>query len=257
MALDDGNGETVSRSVALEGMRTRTTCFGITLGSAIVLAAMAGGSEPGDKVTSTFEYGCVMQEKGARDPAIGAFAQIVCQDRYDLPRSAPALVRLVECYQQLRGQPAQRAAYATLAGSMLTDPPPLDGCSVLSLDAAREDLLWRSWIEEDRVAGRLFRFQRSAVERLSVDNADQLVIMLSAPLEAGQTILGTLSPADPDPFGQPILGTVVAIGDDGRDYTGVVGGAQSGRTLNLHLYFTGVPGTVRCLGPVTGSVRMA
>jgi hypothetical protein len=85
--------------------------------------------------------------------AIPILVQVIEQRRDDHEQSVDALIRLVECFQLLKGDAAAERDYAMLAGKYLSRPPALDGKSLPSVEEVTEDLLWKSWApgEESRI----------------------------------------------------------------------------------------------------------
>ncbi|HYE06011.1 MAG TPA: hypothetical protein VEL07_10890 [Planctomycetota bacterium] len=77
--------------------------------------------------------------------AIELYSELIERHRGDLANSAPALVYLVECCQSLAGDPQAATRWQELSSRYLTNPPPLDGTSTITIDQAKQDLLLKSW----------------------------------------------------------------------------------------------------------------
>jgi hypothetical protein len=77
--------------------------------------------------------------------AIACYVDVIEHHRSELANSAPALVYLVECYQSLVGDEAAGAAWQVASKRYLSSPPPLDGSSSITIDQAKQDLLFKSW----------------------------------------------------------------------------------------------------------------
>lgn len=94
---------------------------------------------------STPERAARLQDAGDFAAASRAWREIVEADRFDLPRSADALLRWVACCQAGRADPAVAAEFAGHAARLLEQPPTLDGAAAVNGQAARESLLWKAW----------------------------------------------------------------------------------------------------------------
>jgi len=104
-----------------------------------------------DAATLTFDDAKRLEQDGKLRPAIDAYRTIIERDRRDLGQAAPALIRLVDCYRQLKNDEAAATDFARDAGKFLsrpvnlTDDLPFGETALLSLEHAKEDLLWKSW----------------------------------------------------------------------------------------------------------------
>lgn len=123
--------------------------------------------------------------------AIPLLQLVLDTDRFDLPDTAPALVELVDCYQMLSSDHASAKAYASFAATWLSQPPPLDGHSSLTLEQAESDLLWHGHPGPDGKPQPLVRFTVDSVRESTSTgtgqspSAPQLDINLKGTLPAG------------------------------------------------------------------------
>ena len=99
----------------------------------------------GDDLIILFTQG--QEKQRQRDPqaAIAAYQEVIEKYRDEIEFSAPALVNLVACFQLLKGDASAGEDYARLSAKYLSKPPPLDGASVLGLEQAKDDILWKAW----------------------------------------------------------------------------------------------------------------
>jgi hypothetical protein len=143
-------------------MRCQQTLLLAAIGACVATAEPGYGASASAGVASGVQFingvpilgsdACLIYAQGQekqrrRDPrtAIIAYEEIIEKHRDEIEYSAPALVNLVACFQLLKGDASAEARYASLASKYLSKPPPLDGASVLDLEQAKDDMLWKVW----------------------------------------------------------------------------------------------------------------
>jgi hypothetical protein len=136
----------------------------LAVSSIIAALTLAAAVSAADAQPSLFDE--AREKKLARQPkeAIALYQRAIADHRFDLPRSAPALVELVECFQLLKDDAEIAARYRELSAKWLSEPPALDGAA-LGLDAAEEDLLWQPWPGADGKPRPLIAFTVDSAER--------------------------------------------------------------------------------------------
>lgn len=188
--------------------------------------------------------------------AIPLFVQVIEHDRDDLAVAAPAVMHLVECFHLLKDDVTAGKQYQELAGKFLSHPPELDGSAMPTLDAVKEDLLWKTW--EPGVTSRItFSVKGGSRERRLRDGnrQDTLSLQLDGRFPEDMNVISI-----EDSFASA---TFTGRNENGKNYTSKIGynfihRSSSGgfAKMTIGISFPDVPATVTGFASLTGSIRL-
>jgi hypothetical protein len=188
--------------------------------------------------------------------ALVEFRSAIDADRFNVMVSAPALVGWVACSQMLHGDQASEAEYAAQAPRYLSKPPALNGKSVLALDAAAEDLLWKSWDDKPLITFSVKDCSReSAIEKGKRKQSLRLSLEMKCPPAMTLQYSDSFEPMTLSMA--PGSSRLTAMDTEGKAYpTSQFYFHSFGGHESIWATFDGLGGSVTTLASVEGSISL-